>query len=182
MSIRPAFTGLSLAFLPATAVAQLATSLAVPTSTTTHPSVLKHLSPGARAGVAVGIVIGVCLIVVASYFCCCHAVCTARRERKHGKCCGKGRHRTARLEDGVTEHPDTEIHAHDARGSTYKGDDNRRAIGTNMDDDTRSVTARSDDGARSTKSDEDDMHSMAPRPDDDVRSTGTAPPTYEQSW
>ncbi|KAF7333284.1 hypothetical protein MSAN_02423100 [Mycena sanguinolenta] len=40
-----------------------------------------HISPKVRAVIGVCIAVGVVLIVVASYLCCCHAACRAARAR-----------------------------------------------------------------------------------------------------
>ncbi|KAJ7772851.1 hypothetical protein DFH07DRAFT_145984 [Mycena maculata] len=71
--------------------AQTSTSATVPTATVIVPVPAHHahLPPGAVAGIA----IGVCLIVLASYFCCCHAACcankgTPRRARDKGRVAG----------------------------------------------------------------------------------------------
>ncbi|KAJ6564074.1 hypothetical protein B0H19DRAFT_1233189 [Mycena capillaripes] len=69
---------LSLLVFLATAMAQSTTSLATPVYTPVHI----HMSPRAIDATVIGSTIGVCLIVVASYFCCCHAPIRAARLAK----------------------------------------------------------------------------------------------------
>ncbi|KAJ6453390.1 hypothetical protein C8R45DRAFT_634185 [Mycena sanguinolenta] len=59
-------------------VASTAQTSALP-SHTSSPLLHLHMSPEVRAIVGACIAVGVVLIVVASYFCCCHAACLASR-------------------------------------------------------------------------------------------------------
>ncbi|KAJ7431091.1 hypothetical protein B0H11DRAFT_2132159 [Mycena galericulata] len=115
-----------------------------------------HIPPGAIAG----IVIGVCLIVVASYFCCCHAACTApcreRRARNLGQR-GKG-------------NVDLESQTHSEVAETRASTDKTRTS-------THKELAATDEGVKGTNGSVDEPT----RDDDDVRSTSTAPPRYEDS-
>ncbi|KAJ7445258.1 hypothetical protein FB451DRAFT_1568133 [Mycena latifolia] len=80
MSIRPVSIVFALVFA-SLAVAQASTT-AASSITPTHAPFQLHLSTGGIVAVTMGSTLGVLLIVIASYFCCCHAACMHARKLK----------------------------------------------------------------------------------------------------
>ncbi|KAJ6453348.1 hypothetical protein C8R45DRAFT_1192961 [Mycena sanguinolenta] len=79
MSIHRAVTALLI--VPFFVVSSTAQTSPTRSPTSSSPLPHLHMSPEVRAIVGACIAVGVVLIVVASYFCCCHAACRGRRAK-----------------------------------------------------------------------------------------------------
>ncbi|KAF8187887.1 hypothetical protein K438DRAFT_1764596 [Mycena galopus ATCC 62051] len=127
--VKRLFASLVVASLVAASAAQSSTTLSAPTPPTSTSSI--HMSHEVRVIVAISILVGVLLIVTASYFCCCHAACRATRMRtaRGGQDAedGNGRREWQRHDAGVPTPP---------RTSTDKGDNDRKDsdTGRNFED------------------------------------------------
>ncbi|KAJ7678624.1 hypothetical protein B0H17DRAFT_1078249, partial [Mycena rosella] len=168
MSIRPFSSVLALTFL-AVAVVQL--TVPAPTASySVQPRI--HLSTRGIVGLSIGIPIGVCCIVLASYFCCCHAACMRAKKLK-------GR-------DGQAQWEQTQWEEDTARGSVEKDrhndefdSPNGRSLPTaevNWEGGSASVV----DVSANKKGEVDEKRGEST--DEDLRPTVTrsdAPPEYE---